>query len=129
MFRDVGGVFILFRGYMIDLTRIPTSSPVHKLRGNIEYRFELRGIPGTTIHVRVFEREGFNGTEWEYTCSHWIKTPTQFGVYTPSAPFATSQQGAIEKAMRDYATFYSGAVSAGHEPDSSWFVPGNSWDE
>ncbi len=114
---------------MSDLPRFPAIPPILNLRGGIEYRFELEGIPGTTVHVRVFEREGSGGTEWEYTCSHWIKTPKQFGVYTPSAPFGPSPQAAIEKAMRDYATFYSGAVAAGETPDSSWLVPSKSWDE
>jgi hypothetical protein len=113
---------------MIDLPRISANSPIRNVRGSIEYRFELEGIPETTVHVRVFQPEASSGEEWEYTSSHWIKTPTQIGVYTPSAPFGSSPQAAIEKAIRDYTVFYSGAVNAGHAPNPSWLVPSRSWD-
>jgi hypothetical protein len=112
---------------MCDLPRIPANSPVRNVRGSIEYRFELEGIPGTTVHVRVFQPEASSGEEWEYTCSHWIKTPTQASVYTLGAPFGRSPKAAIEKAIRDYMVFYSGAVNAGHTANSSWLVPSRSW--
>lgn len=112
---------------MSDLPQTLPNSPVRNLRSALEYRFELEGIPEPTIRVRVFERESIGSTEWEYVCSHWIKTPSQAGVYTPSAPFGPSLRTAIEKAMRDYATFYLGAVRAGYKPDSSWLVPSSSW--
>lgn len=89
-----------------------------------QYSFHVEGMAGLEIRVKVWLSDvSYGGDRYSYTISHNVHTPTQMGPYYPSAPFATSEKAAVERAIRDTLTFYLGAKKQGHEPSTDWFVP------
>lgn len=88
------------------------------------YSFRLNEISEIVIKVKVWlNADAYGGDRYIYTVSHSVHTPVQFGPYSTSNPFATTEQAAVKKAIADIKGFLACAASEGHAPSASWLVP------
>jgi hypothetical protein len=76
--------------------------------------------------VRFRIEEGAGGI-FEFTQSHFIKTPLQGGAYRTSVRRDDTIEGALRKAMRTIMGDYNQAISKGETPTESWFVKNNNY--
>lgn len=88
-----------------------------------EYSFYVEEV-AVQIQIKVWKTDRAYGGDWfTYTTSHSIHTPIQADPYVPSAPFAASEELAVEKAIDDIMTVFNSAVAKGHVPEEAWLVP------
>jgi hypothetical protein len=113
---------------MIDPAELKTAG-IHEilcLAG--EYSFYVDGLPGTQVRFKIWLMDTeLGGDRYTYTISHHVHTPTQMGPYHTSAPFARTEQACAERAIRDFLSFFQGAIKAGHQPSTKWLIPNSSF--
>jgi hypothetical protein len=85
-----------------------------------EFKFQL-GMLNPWITIRLYEVVGGNGYEW--TQSHYIKTPSLASAYQTSRPWGDDEAYALHLAVSTLTRDYGLAVSAGHTPSDEWLVP------
>lgn len=89
--------------------------------------FRLDGT-GVNVRFRIYEGPIATPDRYWFELSHWIKTPTQLGPYTPSRPYCDSIDSAEHRAVfTTIVEYHRQAVDAGHTPDDSWLVPNPDW--
>ena len=59
---------------------------------------------------------------FEFTQSHFIKTPLQGGPYRTSVSRDETADGALQRATRTILEYYNEAISKGYPPTADWFV-------
>jgi len=85
-----------------------------------EYRFYLKGI-ADQITIRLYE--AVLGDGYLFTQSHFIRTPIQAGPYTTDHATGSSEEAAIQRALKTFLSYYDGAIKEGHEPEDTWLFP------
>ena len=85
-----------------------------------EYRFYLKGI-AAQITIRLYE--AVLGDGYLFTQSHFIQTPVQAGAYRTDHANGSSEEVAIQRALRTFLSYYDAAIKEGHEPEDAWLVP------
>lgn len=60
---------------------------------------------------------------YQFSLSHYVRTPLQAGPYVPSAPYYASEAIALSQAIEAITSFIKAAVREGHEPRAEWLVP------
>jgi hypothetical protein len=112
---------------MVDPATITNEHITELNRLVAEYSFYLTDIP-TRLTVKIWWTDREYGTDrYTYTASHRVHTPVQATPYRPSGPFAANEEMAIRKAISDFTTFYSSALSEGHQPSEKWLVPSSTF--
>ena len=71
--------------------------------------------------VRFRIEESTRG-HFEFTQSHFIKTPEQGGAYRTSVSRDDTIDGALRRGVRTILEYYNQAISNGHTPTEGWFV-------
>jgi hypothetical protein len=84
------------------------------------YRIYLEWETGYQ-EVRFRIEESTHGY-FEFTQSHFIKTPEQGGAYRTSVSRDHTIDGALQRATRTILEYYNLAIANGHSPKKSWFV-------
>jgi hypothetical protein len=81
-----------------------------------EYSFYLKGI-NDQITIRLYESVLGNG--YMFTQSHFIKTPIQAGPYMTDHATGSTEEEAIQRALRTFISYYDGAIKEGYEPEDT----------
>lgn len=85
-----------------------------------EYNFYLRGI-ATRITIRLYE--AILGEGHLFTQSHFIHTPNQCGPYETDHATGSSEEEAVQRALRTFLSHYNSAIKENYEPEDTWLVP------
>jgi hypothetical protein len=86
-----------------------------------EYRIYLEWESGyQNIKIRI--EETATGM-FEFTQSHYIKTPLQGMEYITSRTTEETKEYALSRAVDTIMSYYNDAVKEGHTPTNEWFKP------
>ena len=88
------------------------------------YEFRL-GALAQRITIRLYWNISKRKVEFEQ--SHLLRSPAQFGLYTPDAPYTNNEEDALRTALKPFKAFYEYAVREGYEPDETWLVTNESF--
>lgn len=86
-----------------------------------EYRIYLEWPDGYQI-IKFRVEEMPSGT-FEFSQSHYIKTPLQASQYITSRTSETSAGRALDRVVDTIMSWFNDAVKQGHAPSNSWFKP------
>ncbi len=84
-----------------------------------EYKFSVKDI-AVEITIRVYKYNLPNDV-FEFTQSHYIKTPTQMGAYITN-PTHDTEEDSLRRAVKTIMDYYKEAVNANHEPSEDWLI-------
>lgn len=89
---------------------------------NEGFSFWLKGIPTEISVVLSLNplRGGFN-----FTLSHYIKTPVHSSAYRPSRPWGDNEGYALHLAVTAITQHFREAAAKGFTPSSDWLKPDN----
>jgi hypothetical protein len=76
--------------------------------------------PNIKIKIYFNPKEHF---PFEFSLSHFVKTPTQADVYIPSLNPSKTEEEAIYLAKYAIENFVNGAIGVGYKPSQDWFIP------
>ena len=85
-----------------------------------EYQFYLKYIP-VKITIRFYEP--VLGDGYSFKQSHFIHTPVQIGPYVTDHATGSSEEAAVQRALRTFLSYYNDAIKEGYEPEEAWLVP------
>lgn len=86
-----------------------------------EYSFVVRGA--MTVRVKIwYTSTSYGGDHYFFTQSHFFHGPNQMDAYVTSAPFSSSEEGALRKAMTTLTSFYPPKGKYDDVDQSQWFV-------
>ena len=76
-----------------------------------------------SVRARIWQGTVPSHLPYSFELSHHAHTPTQAVPYYPSVVNFSSEQEAINAAIRALTSFIEDAIRAGYEPDDAWLVP------
>lgn len=82
-----------------------------------EYKFSVKDI-AIEITIRIYKSTTGN---FDFTQSHYIKTPTQIDEYITN-PSHDTEERSLSRAVRTITQYYNEAVQANHEPSEDWLI-------
>ena len=86
-----------------------------------EYRIQIEQTDGSQI-IKFRVEEASSGI-FEFSQSHFIKTPEQATQYITSRNSERTAEDALMRAVDSIMSHYSQAVKVGHVPSKAWFKP------
>jgi hypothetical protein len=84
-----------------------------------EYRIYLEWSNG--YQIIKFRIEETTLGEFEFSQSHYIKTPDQASQYITSRTSEDSPEAALERVVDTIMSYYNDAIKVGHKPSNAWF--------
>ncbi|OUL23823.1 hypothetical protein BV378_20635 [Nostoc sp. RF31YmG] len=80
-----------------------------------------------SVTIKVYKNTFSEQQPYTFKLSHYVKTPSQAGVYIPSITSYDSEILAISQAIKSLTTYINSAIAEGHKPSDDWLIPNQSW--
>lgn len=76
-----------------------------------------------TVRVKVYLTDPQSQMPYHFDTSHYVRTPDQATPYMTSRTMASSEEEAIDLAIRSLTSFIQQAIENGHTAHTDWLVP------